>query len=199
MIVKALLMFLLLFQDSKAGNDSISFEQSCLSDGGELLDRWKRICIPREYLGILLVNPETKDNKTSIDVEVSKLQIIKIGDDTITISMGILMGWLENRLKMNTQGVTRQVISLSEEDKKQIWSPQIVIENNMVSVSKEGEQFVLMKLGTWSLAYKKFYLSTTVRCEMDSQTFPFDKHVCKIEVSFNDKACSLIMYFFILN
>ena len=166
-----LLMFLLLFQDSKAGNinDSInSFEESCITDGGKFLDdNWKRICIPREYLGILLDNPDfgSEDEKTNIEVVVSKLQIIKIGDDTITLSMGIGMRWFENRLKVNMHAL--QLISLRKKYHDQIWSPQIVIKNNMVSRSKEGEQFWLIggkddeNLGTGLEAIealKKFYL-----------------------------------------
>ena len=62
-----LLMFLLLFQDSKAGNinDSInSFEESCITDGGKFLDdNWKRICIPNKFRGILPFRP-TKDKKS---------------------------------------------------------------------------------------------------------------------------------------
>ena len=136
---------------------------------------------------------------------MSNLQIIKIGDDTITLSMDIETHWIEYRLKINTQGVPPlQVFSLSAEDQKQIWSPKIVIGNDMVSKSKEGEKFFLIRvkdngnLATWLIAVKKFYLSTTVKCDMNFQTFPFDKHVCKIEVSFNlhlkmtNLACSLL-------
>ena len=32
-------------------------------------------------------------------------------------------------------------------------------------------------------AMKKFYLSTTIKCDMDFQNFPFDEHVCNLEVS----------------
>ena len=31
--------------------------------------------------------------------------------------------------------------------------------------------------------YKNVQLTTKVRCEMDFQTFPFDKHGCNLEVS----------------
>ena len=201
-MIKELLIFLLLCRASKAGNDDdeISFKQKCLNDGGELLDRWNRICIPRDSLGMLLFNPETRDDeKTNIEVEVSKLQIKNIGDDTITLGMGMEMSWCEYRLQINVQGLPAQMISLSEEDQRQIWSPQIFIENNMVSMSMQGQQFVLLggheifpfNTGTIDdqqstellLASKRFYLSSTVNCEMNFQTFPFDEHTCRIEVS----------------
>ena len=187
-MIKELLIFLLLCQDSNGvnKNDSIkSFEELCLSEGGQLLDRWKRVCIPSKFLGILLLNPETKDNKTHIlQVTMSKLQIIKIGEDTITLSMGTQMHWLEKRLKINVEGFKFQLISLSKEDQEQIWSPDIVIRNNMVSIIKEGEKLGLAGFGKWVVAHNEFSLTTTMNCEMDFQTFPFDKHTCEIEVSY---------------
>ena len=104
--------------------------------------------------------------------------------------MDMHMVWLENRLKINTQGVPLQAIFLSKEDQKQIWSPKIVIKNNVMSISKEGELFGLWikeelgsRYGGLLVAWDSYSLSTTMKCEMDSQTFPFDKHVCKIVVN----------------
>ena len=188
-MIKELLIFLLLFQYSRTKNvnDSISFKK-CKDDGGEFLDRWKRICIPKMFLGYLLYNPSpdwTAWKKTSVNLEVSNLQIIKIGDDTITLTMIMEMTWYENRLKINTQGFgfSFQMISLSKEEQDQVWSPHIVMKNNAVSMSKEGEQFTLMSLWGGLEAIKMFHLSTTVNCEMDFLTFPFDEHTCDIEVS----------------
>ena len=193
-MIKEILMFLLLFLHSKAENvnDSISFAWACKTEGGELLDRWDRICIPSDNLGKLIFNPATRDDsKTEIDVKVSKLQIIKIGYGTITLSMNMEMMWFEDRVKINTYGFHLQKIPLRQEDQEQIWSPQIAIKNDMVSISMERET-----IGLWGgedriscLAAKNFYLSTKVKCEMDFQTFPFDKHVCKIEVMIK-QACS---------
>ena len=195
-LIKEVLIFLLFFQYSKAENIN-EFKDSCLEGEGKLLDRWERICIPREYLGILLLSPET----TNTNVKVSKLQIINIGHDSITLSMVLEMNWIENRLKINMQGVPRQLIVLSKEDQNQIWTPQVGIKSNMVSATHEGntvglyfdEGFInnmkldldkpIMSNETWLMAFQSFSLSTTVKCEMDYQKFPFDKHVCNIEVN----------------
>ena len=83
------------------------------------------------------------------------------------------------------------MIFLSKEDQKQIWSPKIVIKNNMMSISNNEEQFGLFvvdeTLGAWYgeqlVAWESYSLSTVMKCEMDSQAFLFDKHVCKIEAS----------------
>ena len=71
---------------------------------------------------------------------------------------------------------------MSEEDQKQVWSPRIVIGTNMMSKSKEAEE---IEVSMWPLnsLVKTFYLLTTVKCEMNFQTFPFDNHTCNIEVS----------------
>ena len=206
MILKELLMFLLLCQVSKAGNDNntVSFRDKCVSDGGEILDRWNRICIPGDSLGILTFGPETT---TAVEVIVSKLQIIEIGDDKITLSLDIIAGWIENRLKINTQGFPIGRIDLTENDQKQIWSPEISIANNVLSKSKDGERSGLVfgeKALEYSglslkdyvpgmfIAWKRFFLTTSVICDMDFQKFPFDKHNCTIEVSYMiNLECSL--------
>ena len=77
-------------------------------------------------------------------------------------------------------GVTRAL--LSKDDQKQVWSPKYVIGTNMMSETKKAEE---MTVSFW---YKTFimhfyYLSTTVRCELNFETFPFDNHTCNIEVS----------------
>ena len=56
------------------------------------------------------------------------------------------------------------------------------MKNNAVSMSREGEQFTLMSLEDGSLAAIMFTLTTTAYCEMNFLKFPFDEHVCNIEV-----------------
>ena len=80
------------------------------------------------------------------------------------------------------------MIYLSIDDQKKIWAPQIVIGSNMVSKTKDEEEFGVQKtLYTYPHhceATKKFYLRTSVICDMHFDHFPFDKHVCNLEVSF---------------
>ena len=77
-------------------------------------------------------------------------------------------------------GVARAL--LSEDDQKQIWSPSFGIATNLMSETKKAEE---MKVSYWLKVclMKSYYLITTVRCEMNFQTFPFDSHTCNIEVS----------------
>ena len=72
------------------------------------------------------------------------------------------------------------------EEQKQIWSPKIVIGTNMMSETKQAEEIEVnypCKEWCWESLVKTFFLHTTVKCEMDFQTFPFDNHTCNIEVN----------------
>ena len=102
--------------------------------------------------------------------------------ETITISMHLRVTWMEWRLWFNTPYKNEgAIIYLNMEDQNQVWSPKIVIGSNMISHSKQGETFAVGDRTADS--FISFYLITTLKCEMDYQTFPFDKHICKIEVS----------------
>ena len=116
-----------------------------------------------------------------IDIQMSKVEIIEIGVQTVTVSLHLKVSWLEGRLFFNTEYPgTGGIIYLNKEHQQQIWSPQIVIGTNLVSQTKQGEKF---GVGDGTHSFYSYYLMTTVKCEMDYQTFPFDDHVCNLTVS----------------
>ena len=129
------------------------------------------------------------DFKTELLIEISNFQVIQIDTHTITVSMTMRTEWWEYRLELDTTAApAEQIIYLSEEDHKIIWSPQIIIGSNMVSEKRNGVEFGFRKEYKQEYPYKnvatmKFYLGTTVTCDLDFQEFPFDKHFCEIEVS----------------
>ena len=53
----------------------------------------------------------------------------------------------------------------------------------MVAQNKIHEKQGVVKIDSMLLGFKTFQLSVTVKCEMDFQEFPFDEHVCNLEVS----------------
>ena len=113
-------------------------------------------------------------------IEMSNVQIIKIDLHAITISMYLDVDWNDDRLSIINGS---QSIYLGSADQKILWAPEIVIGTNMVSRTIEKENFILKKDNIkGALACKRFILSTTVKCEMDFKKFPFDKHVCNLEV-----------------
>ena len=173
--------------------DQVNF-QKCIDEGGELLGHLKKMCIQYEYKYDMQTqnNQEIRednggmDGKTELIIKILNLQVIQIDIHSITVSMKMEVEWWEYRLDMDTNEL--QIIYLNEDDQKQIWSPQIVIGNNMVSEKKNREEFGFYK--AWNQIYpykyigqKSFYLSTTVICEMDFHDFPFDNHDCELEVS----------------
>ena len=173
-MIKEFLISLIFLLQINAEN-STAFDE-CLKGKGEVLSRGK-VCIPKKYTQWIQWNPGVgKGRKTKLSITLSNVQIIEIGSNEITISMNTRIEWSDYRLKF---GVDRAL--LSEEDQKQVWSPRIVIGTNMMSKSKEAEE---IEVSMWPLnsLVKTFYLLTTVKCEMNFQTFPFDNHTCNIEV-----------------
>ena len=151
------------------------------------------ICVlSKEASGLQRMNPHYPgDNgKTRLSIEIANLQIIEIDSHEITLSMHVEMKWSEYRLTMKPS--KGEVAYLTPEDKRKIWSPKIFIANNRIIEKREHEEFGFMKEGSTlrkyrssldDLGVKKFHLFTKVTCEMDFGTFPFDKHICSLEVS----------------
>ena len=185
-MIKEFLMLLILFQYSNAGETKVlSFEKSCLESEGELLGLLKKICIEREYKDHMpwqpvIVNPERTG--TGLKIQVTNLQIIEIGLNKISLSMNMDIRWFEPRVHLATPVGT--TIYLRSKYQINIWSPEIVMVNNIVSEEKEREKFgMYMQSPEVSGAVKKFYMITTMKCDMDFHYYPFDEHVCILEVS----------------
>ena len=61
---------------------------------------------------------------------------------------------------------------------------QTTIEENMKDKQVEFWKDVIEPdYVTTTEAMKKFSLSTKIKCDMDFQNFPFDEHICYLEVS----------------
>ena len=158
--------------------------ESCKNEGGQLFGPGDTLCTPKLRVGFLFDHPPSKFTTTGIeeiDIKMSKVEIIEIGVQTFTVSMHLKVSWLEDRLFFNTKYPGQEaIIYLNKEHQQQIWSPQIVIGTNMMSQTKQGEKF---GVGDGTESFYSYYLTTTVKCEMDYQSFPFDKHICDIMVS----------------
>ena len=162
--------------------------QKCIDEGGELLGRLKKICIKKEYKDEMQWADYQFMDGTGLYIRILNFQVIQIDTHSITVSMKIEIEWWEDRLDLNA--LEDRIIYLSMEDKKEIWSPQIGIANNMVSETRNSEEVGFFKkwgvenyLTLYLTGKKTFKLSTTVKCDMVFQNFPFDDHVCEIEVS----------------
>ena len=183
------------------------------------------ICIPGVFKDLMQWWPSNRtDKRPEIWISISNFQVIEIGSQKLTLSMYMDISWFDNRpiLKSTLEGAKK--IFLSMEDKKKIWSPNIIIPFNMVSKTVEDEEFGLTNMNysatelieknTYNFsitkyiqkygdyldasdfinkngimedvqngARKNFYISTTIKCNMNFQYFPFDEHICNLEVS----------------
>ena len=186
---KELLMLMILFQHSNAEKTKVpSFETSCLDSGGELLGHLKKICIEREYKDIMpwkpvYFDPEKNSTGLGLVIQLDNLQIIEIDVSKISLSMNMDIRWFEPRVHLATPPGT--TIYLRAKDEMNIWSPEIVTVNNIVSQEKEREEFGIKETHYYMfpVAVKKFYMITTMKCDMDFHYYPFDQHVCILEVS----------------
>ena len=181
-MIKEFLIFLIFLLQINAEN-STTFDE-CLNEKGEVLSRGK-VCIPKKFIQWIQWNPGAgKGRKTKLSITLSNVQIIEIGSNEITISMNTRIAWSDYRL---TFGVAKSL--LSAEDQKQVWSPRIIIGTDVMSKTKEAEEIETSYWctinGKWckKSLEKTFSLHTKVKCDLDFQSFPFDNHVCNIEVS----------------
>ena len=201
-MIKELLISILLIQSScgqiaSADHSYTSsyiytWEQRCVMEGGILVDRWQKICISSFFRPQIQENPVTQDTngimknfKTDMWISLSKVEVIEIADYTISLNMDVRINWFDFRLGLNSE--MKEQIYLSEEEQKQIWSPQIFIARNMKSIKTKSKQLGFSKdFAFWNErieGMKKYYLSAAIKCDMDFQNFPFDEHICHLEVS----------------
>ena len=177
-MIKEFLILLLLFEISNGEQSTkllSDFEQCTNNDTNEV--RVQNICIPSKYSSdIQLFGPGTP-----LNIRIKNLQVIEIESYAISLSMDIVVLWYEHRLLLNVSPL--QTAFVERKDQGKIWSPNFLIANNKMLENKEREEFgfMIQEHGTIR-GVKKFYLYTKVRCAMDFENFPFDKHVCILEV-----------------
>ena len=204
-MIKEILLFVTLLQTFNAleitettpenidNSTHIKFEKCHKEKDGHLLLSKDRLCIPGGNLTWKIqLPPFNKVIRNKIDVKISNAQVIEIDAHTltITVSMDLAIIWDDHRLQLATEKAF-EVVYLSANDEKEIWSPQIVVGSNMVAQDRQGEEIALtrrcrkiecLKKGGIT-GTKNVQLTTKIRCEMDFQTFPFDDHACNLEVS----------------
>ena len=169
------------------------FEKSCSDTGGLLLGK-KRICIPQEDKFLIQYPPTMKLSDLSRDwcctptilnFIIGSVEVVEIDVDALTIHMNLRITWKDQRPVLMTW-TPNEKVHLGMDEEKEIWSPMIGIWSNKMSENKQGKEFSLKKSSNSTTngaeGFQRFYLTTKVKCAMDFQTFPFDKHICNLEV-----------------
>ena len=167
------------------------FHKNCAQSGGLLLSK-SRICIPQKFKPFIQTRPAEDDAKVDIYIDIANIQVIEIDAHTLTVSMHLTTTWGEFRLKLFTRSWEERIF-LSTHEQKEMWLPYIVFATNMVSQNMQGEEiFIWKKMGPVrppnfipsTHVANNIFLTSRVKCEMEFQDFPFDKHVCKLEVKY---------------
>ena len=168
------------------------FEKSCFETGGLLLSK-KRICIPEEDRFLIQYPPSMKLSDLSRDwytptiltIVIGSVEVVEIDVHTLTISMILKITWKDQRPVLMTW-TPYEKINLGMDEEKEIWSPRIGIWSKKMSENKQLKGFNLKKSSNSTTygaeVFKSFFITTKVKCAMDFQTFPFDKHECNLKV-----------------
>ena len=147
-----------------------------------------KICIPSNLsLKEIRKHPASaKSSQTNIYIHMSKVQIIKITENSVIISLNLEVKWIDYRFQVLNldNNNDQEVCGILESEQKKIWMPQLEIVLEMVSQEKKNQNIYAITLekqdGAW--ISNSFYLTTEVMCELDFKIFPFDHHECRLEV-----------------
>ena len=200
LIIKIFLVILIHNAQSNANDFPQVYNSS--TDIGWLEFKERKIATPTEYVGGITLAPNNPSNKTEIDIDMfAEIIEFDVKLQQFTIRMGFIINWTEKRLLLKNSSFVNGWINVPLNT---IWSPQIDIQSIEVSDKKRTMELIQMdsqsEIITWdfdsdsehhwtiyfvqsSSARMEFSLTTTVKCSMNFETFPFDSHICKLEVS----------------
>ena len=166
-----------------------------IADDLEWLD-YPKIAIQKDHREKVAHTGPNGPNKTIIDIDMSAVEVIDfdVKMQQFTIRMDLKINWSEKRLLFVNSTLANRWMNLPFSDV--LWSPQLGIRSVMVLESwklklkhvgitsqSEVSKWYEHVLVQCSLAKMIFSLTTTVKCSMDFEMFPFDSHVCNLGVS----------------
>ena len=156
-----------------------------------------RICILSDYLYEEITENPAKylesSSQTKINIEMSKFQIITIKEESVTLSMYFEVEWVDQRLQplnlyhVNSESVLNSwAFVLKEEEYEKIWMPSIGYGTELISKDRKIDH-VFARINNRNYTSgarmeKGIDVTAEVVCQMDFQNYPFDNHVCSIEV-----------------
>ena len=177
--------------------------------GGTIPITISRICILSNYQREQITEHPAKyteeeeelfSSQTSINIEISKFQIKRIKEDSVVISLDYKVNWVDQRLQvLQFQNFKDSPFWLDETQQKSIWIPHLKMESEMISLNKIVDYVTAEIRGNFTpnshigvgnadwvsngaRVEKSIFVTTEVACELDFKRFPFDHHVCSIEV-----------------
>ena len=213
---KEILVFMLCLQFSNgyswdSGVIGMTKNRSCKEKASDFLEHnnyWagavkytvSKICILNNYQREEIQENPAKFNsesssQTSIKIEISKFQIIKIYEDSVKMSFCLKVYWVDQRLQV-LRYTYFPYFSFHESEQDSIWIPHLEVGNEMISNDEKGKYVSAGELGNYTSGAwveKGIAITTEVTCALDFKTFPFEHHACSIEV----RICSLLLKYLI--
>ena len=145
-------------------------------------------------------------SQTRINIELSQFQVQSINEDSIGMSFFFKVNWVDQRLQVLQFKRSKDYpFTLDESQQKNIWIPRLELKTEMISNEKKVDHVTAGIRGNFtpnspidvgpegwvtSGAWVKQEISLTIEvaCDLNFKRFPFDQHVCSIEV----RVCSNI-------
>ena len=176
-----------------------------------------KICILSNYQIEEIKEPPEKYSKslsqTRINIEMSQFQVQSINEDSIGMSFFFKVNWVDQRLQVLQFKRSKDYpFTLDESQQKNIWIPHLELKTEIISNEKKVDHVTAgirgnftpnspidvgpegwVTSGAW--VEQGISVITRVACELDFKRFPFDHHVCSIQVL---KICSNILFTYVL-
>ena len=184
--------------------EDIGKNPSCKDKAAEFLEHFmpglqvplSKICILSNYQHEEIKEHPAKYSEpisqTNINIEISDFQLIRINEDSIRMSLYWKVEWVDQRLQVLQFQLTPAhkgpdyPFILQESEQESIWIPPL----KLTSIISKGEDVDYVEAGPRILGNftsgawvaQSNYVDAEVECDLDFKTFPFDHHVCRIEV-----------------
>ena len=209
------LMLLLHFCNCKLGGGRKTNDSCAI--GGDVIKHhfWghvhSKICISRDHEDENVKNHPDKSleqiSQTNIIAVMTDVEIIRINEHGLIIGLELEVEWFDNRLKIwHKYGkLANEPFKLRKGEFHQVedlfWVPDLKYgKGNVLDHKKLTEMKLSKKNGT--LVSQIFHLTISLKCELDFTDFPFDDHLCKLEVKFSQNlfpVVPLLMLVFIFS
>ena len=163
-------------------------EETYYVAGGTIPATFSKICILSNHQGEDIKEPPAALSQTRIYVEISEIQIKRIRKYSMEIKFYFKVKWVDQRLQVLQFQFTPDdyPFILQESEQESIWIPPLkltsMISNGVDVDYVQAGPRILGNFTSGAWVAQSNYVNAEVECELDFKTFPFDHHVCRIEV-----------------
>ena len=190
---KEILIFMLCLQFSIAKNECKKNASEFIAHKNNLKYEYEKICILSNYQYEEIREHPAKysesPSQTKVNIEIFDFQIITIKEDSFTMSMNFKVDWIDQRLQpvyFYVTKFTKWAYDLKESEQDRIWMPSIGYRTELISIDQKTNHVSARRnnvsFTSGARIAKGSFVTAEVVCELDFQKYPFDDHLCSIEV-----------------